>query len=355
MAFAATMAMVAPGTQAQPPTTTPSELVARFDQVVNEGLPARIELTLQGTRKKREAGRDSDTLVIESRLPADIVFADGVHSEMFSGALGGKPVAMTRRDDHLDISIPKEDGMHVIGFTTNDPVVERIRVADTGLTGDPAVPLRRERREIDTNNNIVNRTVTLNMFVHDDVMGYMTPEHVHAGYVAWWLDDALRTTMPFTKIDVTYHSLIRGVTDIPYMHAKALIDWTRTAKRWAEEEDIAYEDTHLNKFMLITLLPPESKVTGIAWQEGNSAMSAISGRYRIVAHELGHLFGAVHENGAIQYKSGWWCESNMYPFAWAFRSNCYTYSDDNQRRMRAYIVEGTQWPDSPEGGPPVVN
>lgn len=107
--------------------------------------------------------------------------------------------------------------------------------------------------------------------------------------------------------------------------------------------------------MLIPFSSPNPASRVSHGKEATSRWRLSLDRYRIVAHELGHLSGALHEDAAIQYKRGWWCESNMYPNPSALRSNCYTYSDDNQRRMRAYIVESPLSPDMAEGDPPVVD
>lgn len=335
--------------------TKPSDLVADFDRSVAQGFPARLSIGATDPRSRRDVNDTAHQLVVESGIPANVTFADGTRSRMYQGTFDDKPVAMTRSGSRLDISLPRSDGMHVISFSTGIAMAERRHITDTGVAEADWTTPQRQRRQTHMDSDKNSRAVKIHMFIHDDIQGYMTQEQVHAGYVAWWLRDANRVTLPFVSIDVIYHAPIHGVTNMPYIHPMALSDWTRTVKRWADEEDETHSETHLKKFILITLLQPQTGVTGIAWQGGNFAMASIAGRYRIVAHELGHLFGALHENAAIQYKSGWWCESNMYPNASALRSNCYTYSDDNRRRMRAYIVESPLSPDMAEGGPPVID
>lgn len=182
----------------------------------------------------------------------------------------------------------------------------------------------------------VQHHLDINLFVHDDVRHYMSREQIHAGYVAWWLAD-MSKIVPFARIEVRYLPPIHGVTDIPYMHDAALRDWIHTVLAWADREDVA--PSHTRKFLLITPQVPQPGASGIAWQGGSTAMASISGRYSVIAHELGHLFGADHEHAAVNYTGGWWCESNMYPTPLDLRSNCYTYTPENQRRMRKYIIE----------------
>jgi len=176
----------------------------------------------------------------------------------------------------------------------------------------------------------------IHLFVHDDVRHYMSHERIHAGYVAWWLAD-MSKVVPFARIQVRYLPPVNGVTDIPYMHDAALGDWTHTVMAWADREGMT--PTHTRKFLLITPQVPQPGASGIAWQGGSTAMASINGRYRVVAHELGHLFGADHEHGAVNYTGGWWRESNMYASSLSLRGNCYTYTPENQRRMRKYIIE----------------
>lgn len=337
-------------------TLRTEDVVAAFDLGVASGLPFTLDLPVERAREKRDLATEaSAALTIDAELPVSIGFPDESQGRLFRGTYSDSPVVLTRRNGHIDISQPQEDGMHVAGYSAGESRVENIVIPDVGGGTPGGAPLQRSRRSEGLPEGVVSRSVKLNIFVHDDIKDYMTPAQIHAGYVAWWLSDAIGSALPFVRFDVSYHAFVEGITNIPYMHSRALQDWTHIARSWAEAEDIDFDDTHLNKFMLVTLLDPQPGVTGIAWQEGNAALSAITGRYRIVAHELGHLFGATHDNAKLAFRWAWYCESNMYPAASAFRANCYTYSDENMRRMRAYIVEGPRSTGHADRGPAVIN
>ncbi|KAG9605760.1 hypothetical protein KCV01_g5947, partial [Aureobasidium melanogenum] len=355
IALATTLVALSSSATALPP----AEVVDAFDKAILTGFPATVDIPLQTApaRAKRQAGDTSPGhLTIHGSTPATIRFPGNIQARSYEGSMDGRSVVITRSEDHMDISGPGVGGMHILGFSKGATDIEKIVIPDIG-TDDASAPFapRRARRSEDLPEGVVDRKVELNIFIHDDTKQYMTPRHIHAGYVAWWLTEMDRYALPFVTIDLVYHTAVHRMTNIPYMHSKALDDWTNMVNYWAEDEYIDAEETHLNKFLLITLIDPVPGVTGIAWQGGNTAIAAINGRYRIVAHELGHLFGATHDKAEVRYREGWWCESNMYSTALMFRSNCYSYSDANRRRMRAYVVEGPGASEGTGRGPAVIN
>jgi len=77
---------------------------------------------------------------------------------------------------------------------------------------------------------------------------------------------------------------------------------------------------------------------GVAFEGGNEAIASISGRMRIIAHEIGHMLGATH---LAAESRGWWgCETNMFAVASKQRRDCLEYTAANQRAIRSYMRHG---------------
>lgn len=321
------------------PASAGGDMVDRFDASVAQGLPASLQLA-------------GSALTIERRMNVRLRIPDQSQGTMFSGSLDGRHVTVTRWGDHLDITRQDSAGVTVERFGRDENERESLRVGEAAAnpateTNHPAFPRRRRALP-----DAKRTQVDIHLFVHDDVAPHMTREQIHAGYVAWWLDDTT-SFLPLAEIVVTYHPIIRGVTDMPYMHARALANWELVATQWATMED--YDESPLRKYLLVTLLGPDKNVSGLALQGRHVAMAAITGRYRVIAHELGHLFGAEHADGEIRYQGGWWCESNMYGTAMALRSNCYLYSAANQARIGRYLVHGPEADDTRRRGPEIID
>lgn len=339
------------------------DVLERFDSQIAAGLPATIALSNEGparTRARREVG--NGRLVIDEKVEVGVNFPGSISADTYRGTLDDQPVVVTRSGHHLDVARPHAQGIAITGYTDDSDVVEDITIADfapdvppPAITADatPAPAPARLPRALAQTAPSRERKLDIRMFVHDDLLRYMTREHVHAAFVSWWLADLRASVAPFVQVDVYYYPPVVGVTDVPYRHTKALVDWTSLMTRWAQDEDI--DDTHLNKFVLVTPMEPQPGISGVAWQGGNVAIASASGRYRILAHELGHLLGAEHTDGEVRFQGGWWCETNMYAYASSFRSNCYGYTPANARRMRAYIVEGPEISGGKHAVPPVLN
>jgi hypothetical protein len=171
--------------------------------------------------------------------------------------------------------------------------------------------------------------------LHDDVSD--SSQHIHAGYIAWWLADLQRNIVHGKKVDVLYSKRIPGVTDTRYQLADSLHDWSDVIEAYATEQHIPR--TYKHKFVLLVKGLTDPGRYGRSWQKGSDGIASISGRYPEVAHQLGHLLGANHSNAEVRF-SGWWCETNMYAPSLLLRSNCYGYSSANKRLMNDYIKTG---------------
>lgn len=361
--------------------------VAAFDAELSHGLPARLDLPGLPSRGKRgpsqqDAASAKGILVVGEKIDATVTFSHSGPVAMYRATLDGNAVLITRSGDRIDITRHAHADVAVTSFTAGDSGIQHVLIPGSE-TGDNAADLfndasaieesgrlgrtmetdtdqhtirsSRDKRDVIANNDPSDRRFEIHLFAHDDTASYLSREQIYAGYFAWWLADMKKSVAPFAEFEVTFHAPIHGVTDLPYRHANALMDWTNVVHRWADDEGIPFAGTHRNKFLLLTLVEPQPGATGVAWQEGNAGLASIGGRYRVVAHELGHMFGAKHDGAEVRWQRGWWCETNMYPGASDWRSNCYGYTRANERRIRAHVVEGRRWDDEANLGPPVVN
>ncbi|MGN6481568.1 reprolysin-like metallopeptidase [Luteibacter sp.] len=329
------------------PATVDKAVIRDFDRSVAAGLPAIIALPPTHPRDDGATGNGEEQLSVNEAIPASVYFGDAPPARMYRATLNGRPAVLTRGGRRLDITLADGEDVETRVFEMEDGAASHELPEPLAVQrGDPT--RERVRRSAETPGE--PQTVDIHMFVHNDVTGYMTREAVHAGYVAWWLSDALRI-LPFARVDVRYHPPIQGLSDMPYMHGHVLLDWMTVVEQWAGDEDL--DDSHLRKYVLVTLAAPAPGVGGVAWQGGNAAVASIAGRYRILAHELGHMFGATHAAAEVQYRGGWWCESNMLATSSVFRSNCYRYSAENERRIRRYAIEVPDAAWNPHKGPPI--
>jgi hypothetical protein len=320
----------------------PARAVANFDLAIGTALPAHVHLG-EPVIAATHVADDNDDLVVSGELGGDITFADGSHGRMYDATWHGVPVVATRSGNHLDITSQSSAGIDITGFTAGSGHVEHENLPGGDVSSDASVPpstatvaTPRPRVRRSSNMELVPKRLTFHLMLHDDV-SHMSSQHIHAGYVAWWLADLQRNVVFGEKVDVLYSQGMRGVTDMPYQYIGSLYDWSDAVRNFAYENRIPR--TYKHKFMLIVKGMPEPGLYGRSWQKGTDGIASIGGRYPEVAHQLGHLLGATHANAEVRF-GGWWCETNMYAPSLALRSNCYGYSTANMRLINDYVRTG---------------
>jgi hypothetical protein len=321
-------------------TNDTAQAVSLFDAAISTGLPRHVHLadTAVTTAITNDGG---DDLVVLGALGGDIVFANGIHGQMYDATWHGESVVATRSGDHLDITSLSPAGVDITGFTSGSDDIEHESLPVESTTGAASVALNavpttpsRTRRSADI--DLTPNRLTFHLMLHDD-MGDLSSQHVHAGYVAWWLADLQRRIVPGKKVDLFYSQRIPGVTNMRYQYTGSLHDWSDVIENYAREQHIPR--TYKHKFMLVVKGMPEPERYGRSWQKGSEGIASISGRYPEIAHQLGHLLDAKHADAEVRF-GGWWCETNMYAPSLLLRSNCYGYSPANMRRIDDYVRTG---------------
>lgn len=312
-----------------------TDVTARFDASVSNGLPVTLSVHHRAAHAD-DGDERAGSLTVDRRLPVEAVFPDGTTHVVYAGTLDGKEVVLTGSDDHIDIG----DG-------------ER---ASRGLSAIDSPSKVRVRKSVDPTPVEGVRTLDVHFFLHDNLRERHTADDIHADYVAWWLKDMTDNVLPSMRIVVHYHqsevekavtshyyTAPHDITNLDMRNANALELIAQRGSAWVRLVEQASE-THMEKFVLLTGPVLPSGAYGLAYQGGSAAIASLDGSYRVVAHEAGHLLGAEHADSAILYWGGWWCESNMYPYAFGLRSKCYAYTKENERRVRNYVIAGADVP-----------
>ncbi|WP_223443737.1 hypothetical protein [Pseudomonas sp. BF-R-19] len=149
------------------------------------------------------------------------------------------------------------------------------------------------------------RPLMLLVFIHKDLSDYKTGELFENHFN--WLSDEFEALSgrPFAIIFIppsdaptlSDHSYKIGIPE------QALYDWYLKV----EEQKMTYTsgsyDDHTRKFLLLTRDNLNSSTTGIASPKGYCAISSIRSN-QSPAHEVGHMFGATHEDYEVYYNAG---------------------------------------------------
>jgi hypothetical protein len=163
---------------------------------------------------------------------------------------------------------------------------------------------------------------------------------IHEDYVAWWLGELGRSVLPGVPIRVTYRSSLPGITDLPHDDTGALPALAGALRTHAGRYGLPWLATYRNKFVLVTPTNLGAAIGGVAYNEGVEAVASLDSRYSVIAHEVGHMLGAAHDDAETRRTDWWWCHTNMHAAPADLVGNCYVYSEANRRRIQEHFHEG---------------
>jgi len=315
----------------QPPAAmATSTMVERFDEAVARLAPVAGPSSAGVPRVTRSAADFS----VERRLNIRLDFPGAVQGAMYEGLLNGETAVFTRADDYLDATVMRNGEPEVVSFNAQTD-----GAPSSGESARLEGSRSRPPRSVGPGHFEDPGAYFLHLtFVKHDDLADRSARELHGLYVAWWLADMARRVLPVEPLHASYMELTPLLTSVAYGDARALHTFEGTLKALQYSLGTHVDRTYKHKFVLLTANPPMPGTAGVAFEGGNEAIASVSGRTRIVAHEIGHMLGATHENAETR---GWWgCETNMLAGSLRWRNDCLEYSEANRRAMRSYMRHG---------------
>ncbi|WP_413624113.1 hypothetical protein [Luteibacter sp. Lutesp34] len=316
-ALAAALGIACLATQAY--AQAPDARMTAFDAHAGAPLPIRFDLPAP-------AGGHNVVLLLE-KLHSEVEL-DGETARIFLAEIDGRPGTIVRTGDSLDIALDDDVDAGRPPF----PGEADGEQANDLLSVPPQEQLARRARGDETD---APDELHVWMFLHD-AAGESSRGAFLNRYVSWWVRDMEQAVRVGVPVRVTLRSAVPGITDMDY-HAGSSIERLRELR----DRGRAYvraqggKITSLTKFMLFVGKPPanlEGGTVGAAIEPFGAAVASSEGHRHVVAHELGHLLGATHEDAENRF----FCITNMKDSLWG-AIPCRYYSGTNDGNIRRYV------------------
>ncbi|BDB16735.1 hypothetical protein cym2001_01000 [Pseudomonas sp. CYM-20-01] len=183
------------------------------------------------------------------------------------------------------------------------------------------------------------KPINLNVYIHRDLHGDSRLSSLREDYFSW-LQTELEDLSGRTVM-ITFHQETGPVALIDFNYKgdeqKRSSAWKKTVLQYLQ--NLSTTHSPLDLYLLLTGDNINSRVAGIANVRGSFGIAATTS-YRIAAHEVGHMLGALHKDGDNIF-NGWWHETLMKnrDFFSFLRGNAYRFSDKNRDNIRTYLSQ----------------
>ncbi|TFY93312.1 hypothetical protein DYL61_14460 [Pseudomonas nabeulensis] len=183
--------------------------------------------------------------------------------------------------------------------------------------------------------------IKLTVFMHEDLKNE-NPASLYNDYFSWLKTELQNLTSRSVNIHLITADMVPELSQFAYRQgsgANALDRWKARVIEYLKKTSQPY--SALDKFLLFTQhnfgFSASNYKYGIAELRGHFAIASAT-KYDTAAHEVGHMLGAIHEDGEVIY-NGWWHESLMRPLdEWSFlRGNAYRFSEKNRENIKNYL------------------
>lgn len=207
------------------------------------------------------------------------------------------------------------------------PAARAIETPITYPTVSPTRPVR-------------SSTLKIHVYIHHELVGRHSTKILEESYFSWVLQEIARLTHRDVEIMFNPPGTPSAVFNYDYKKTgnafQALMDWKALLKEHLSKTNLGNTPLHL--FLLLTRHSIDDTTLGMAEAIGGQFAIASITKYKVPGHEIGHLLGANHEDGAIIY-NGWWHDSVMRSsdFFSPIRGQAYRFSDHNRLNIRNYL------------------
>lgn len=183
------------------------------------------------------------------------------------------------------------------------------------------------------------KPIVIVVIKHDDLKD-LTTSQFYPDYFSWFKTELENVTQRKVQIRIPFVGAHPSLSGFNYKQAeeeKTIREW------WQLVQELHIKtvqngglEPSLTKILLLTRDNLNSQVAGIATVKSYAAIASIT-QYQTPAHEIGHMLGATHDDGAIEY-DGWWHNSIMFGDDFAsFRGNTYRFTEKNRANIRNYV------------------